>query len=380
MKSIRRHGLALLWALAVLLGGGSGHAFACAICLSAVSVTTGQRLDAADQIVLAVPTDDGQRFRAVEIVKGDVLPGAIVEASADATEPGDPRGGKPHLLARNGLSGRWTSYGVIGPGHAGWLREFVKTNDGPSKRPPRAWPLTSAVQAAADTTNWSKRIFLIAPYLESEDPLAAEIAFGELSRAPYEAMRLLRPALDADRVRGWIEDPALFPRHDAYLLLLGIAGNTDDATKLERRLAGARASQDATYLAAMLAADLELNGPSRVAWVEENYLADRSRSVPEIEAALLALSVHGGAVGAISRQRIVDAYRRFIRERQPMAGFVAPYLSEWRAWDAVPDYVEVLRSNAVKDPAGQFAILVYLRDSPDTVARSAAEAFTAHAN
>jgi hypothetical protein len=130
----------------------------------------------------------------------------------------------------------------------------------------------------------------------------------------------------------------------------------------------------------MLAADLELRGPSRIAWIEENYLLDHGRTLPEIEAALLALSVHGGANGAVPRQQVVDAYRKFIRERQPMAGFVVAYLSDWKAWDAVPDYMDVLRSNAVKDPASQFAILVYLRDSPDAEARSVADAYTAQQN
>jgi hypothetical protein len=41
--------------------------------------------------------------------------------------------------------------------------------------------------------------------------------------------------------------------------------------------------------------DLELRGPSRVGWVESMYFADRGRTMPEIEAALLALNVHGDA-------------------------------------------------------------------------------------
>lgn len=371
---------ATLIGAALVLGGGLGQALACAICLSAVSVTTGQKLDAADQVALAMPASDGERFRIAEAVKGDAPLGAIVEASADRAEAVPSQAGKLYLLARNGLSGRWTNFGVIGLENAGWLREFVKTNDGLAKAPPRAWPMANTIQATADSTNWPKRTLLIAPYLEAEDPLAAEIAFGELSRAPYESMRRLRPVLDADRIRGWIGNPALSRRHDAYLLLLGIAGGSDDVAMLEERLATARASHDATHLAATLAADLELGGPSRVELVEENYLADRSRSLPEIEAALLALNVHGGAGGVISRQRIVDAYRSFIRARKPMAGFVAPTLTEWKAWDAVPDYVEVLRADAVKDPAGQLAILVYLRDSPDGEAQSAANAYTAQAN
>ena len=82
-------------------------------------------------------------------------------------------------------------------------------------------------------------------------------------------------------------------------------------------------SHDATNLAAMIGADLELRGPSRVDWVEATYFADRSRTMPEIEAALLALNVHGDANRTVPRERVIQAYRAFIRERPPMAGFVA---------------------------------------------------------
>ncbi|CAH1661036.1 hypothetical protein [Chelatococcus asaccharovorans] len=379
MRSAPKLAAALLGA-ALLLGGGLGRAQACAICLSAVSVSTGQKLDAADQVALATPAADGQRFRIAEAVKGDAPLGTIVEASSDHAESFPAGAGKLSLLARNAMSGRWTNFGALSAENAAWLRELLKTNDGKAKAPPRMWPIVSPVQAVTDSTNWPRRIALIEPYLESDDPLAAEIAFGELSRAPYEVSRTLKPTLDADKVRRWVQDPALSKRHDAYILLLGIAGGAGDVTVLEERLDTARAAKDATNVAALLAADLELRGPSRVVWIEKNYLLDHGRSLPEIDAALLALNVHGGAGGVVSRQRVVDAYRDFIRERKPMAGFVATYLSDWKAWDAVPDYVDVLRSNAVKDPAGQFAIVTYLQDSHKAEALAAAAAYTARAN
>ncbi|CAH1671266.1 MULTISPECIES: hypothetical protein [unclassified Chelatococcus] len=379
MRSVSRLAAALLGA-AFLLAGGLGSALACAICLSAIAVTTGQKLDAADQVVLASPLPGGGLFRIVESVKGDAPIGSTVEASADRVKETTSQDGQLSLLARNGMSLRWSNFGVVQAENAGWLREFLKTNDGRAKAPPRAWPLVSPVQAVPDSIDWSKRISVIAPSLESGDPLVADIAFAELARAPYDVMRTLKPALDAADLRRWLQDPALVKRRDAYLLLLGIAGDSDDAAMLEERLIRAHTSKDATNVAALLAADLELRGPNRVAWIEENYLLDHSRSLPEIEAALLALSVHGGPGGVIPQRRVVDAYRHFIRERKAMAGFVATYLGDWQAWEVVPDYVDVLRSNAVRDPASEFAILVYLRASPGPEGRSAAEAFVQRAN
>lgn len=366
---------------ALLLGGGLGGAQACAICLSAVSVSTGQKLDAADVVALATPVAGSEQFRITEAVKGDAVLGTVVEAGSDHAENFPAGAGKLSLLARNAMSGRWTHVGALGAENAAWLRELLKTNDGRAKAPPRLWPIVSPVQAVTDSTNWPRRIALIEPYLECDDPLAAEIAFGELSRAPYEAMRGLRPVLDAEDIRVWIEDPALSRRHDAYLLLLGIAGGADDAAMIEKRLVAARAAHDATHVAAILAADIELRGPSQVGWIEKNYLLDHGRSLPEIDAALLALNVHGAAGGVVSRQRVVDAYRDFIRDRKPMAGFVATYLSDWKAWDAVPPTDEELatwyaahKAEFTKPPRVRFRHLYFSNDKRGQGTRQAAEA------
>jgi hypothetical protein len=219
-------------------------------------------------------------------------------------------------------------------------------------------------------------VALVAPYLEDPDPLAAEIAYGEVSRAPYGAMRLLRGRLDATAIVRWIDDPKLASRRSTYTLLLGIAGGRDDATRLAQRIEAVWKSRDATDLAAMLAADLELRGPSRVAWIETAYFADGDRTLPEIEAALLALSVHGGANGAVPRERVIQAYRLFIRERKPMAGFVAQELADWEYWDATTEYVALLKSDAVKDPASHFAVVNYLQRSPHAAAKAALQALT----
>jgi hypothetical protein len=218
---------------------------------------------------------------------------------------------------------------------------------------------------------WRERLALVVPYLEDSEPLAAEIAYDAVRRAPYGAMRSVKAQLDPSALARWLDDPALAARHSTYTLLLGIAGGPGDAARLERRIDAAWRSRDAVNLAAMLAADLELRGPSRVGFIEQSYFADADRTLPEIEAALLALSVHGGADALVPRARVIAAYRRFIRERKPMAGFVAQELAGWGYWGATSDYVALLQSGAVKDPASHFAIVNYLQRSPLAVAKAA---------
>src|SRR5260221_265545 len=135
--------------------------------------------------------------------------------------------------------------------------------------------------------------------------------------------------LDGAGVRQCLSDPEPPERQSLWLLLLGISGNTRDAVDLEKRLQTAWQSGEAANLSSMLAADLELSGPARMAWVESNYLADRERSTPEIKAALLALSVHANGNGAISRKRVIQSYRMFMKAHPEMAGDVAPDLAAW---------------------------------------------------
>jgi hypothetical protein len=174
-------------------------------------------------------------------------------------------------------------------------------------------------------------------------------------------MDVARSRIDATMVESWLDDPKLVSRHAAYTLLLGFVGGPADAARLEQRIEVAWDTHDSTNLAAKIGADLELRGPSRVGRVEAMYFADRKRTMPEIEAALLALNVHGDADRTVPRQRVIEAYRTFIRERPPMAGFVAQQLADWNYWDATTEYATLLRSNAIKDPASEFAVVNYLQ-------------------
>jgi hypothetical protein len=341
----------LLGALAVLAAAGATSASACAICLSAISVTGADRLEAADRAVLAVPGEVGLGI--VAVVKGEAKGGDMIDApgldEAAATLPD----GEALLLVRETLGGEWTSLGATDPANGPWLRE-----------------LASAGLAAADPAGSETLLALAALHLEDPDALVAELAHDTIARRPYAAMATLADQLDPAQLRGWIDDPEAGARRATYLLLLGLAGGPDDASEIAQWIETAREVNDATDLAALLAAGLELEGPGRVDWIERAYITDRGRTLPEIEAALLALAVHGDADATVPRERVVAAYRLFIRERKPMAGFVAHELAEWQAWDATGDYVALLQAGLVTDPAEEFAILSYIGQSPDAEAKA----------
>lgn len=347
------------WLIGLFLVISTTSAVACPLCLEAArrSITDGLQIDMADRVVLAVPT--AQHYRIVDVIKGNGGAGDIVTDPVIGCDVA--AGGDPCLLVRDRHAPEWTSLGTIGAEYAGWLRQLAATLLIKGERPRPAWPLNMQTSAGLSYSGWRKRVALILPSLENEDPLVARIAWGELARAPYVVMDVARSRVDATTVARWLDDPKLVSRHAAYTLLLGFVGRPEDADRLEQRLDAAWNSHDTTNLAAMIGADLELRGPSRVGWVEESYFADRTRTMPEIEAALLALNVHGDANGTVPRERVIQAYRAFIGERPPMAGFVAQQLADWGYWDSDTAYIELLKSNTITDPGSQFAVVNYLQ-------------------
>jgi len=344
----------LLGALGALMIFASPEAQACQLCLGGVLFAPGQQLDVAEQAVLAGPAANGTRWRIIEVAKGHAVVGQAITEPVDGAD-GAMGAGRPVLLLHHEHWPRWSSVGTIGVEHAGWLRQLAAT--GPRTDRP--------------DVDWRARVALVSPYLENAERLAALIAYGEIARAPYGALRSLEPRLEAATIARWLDDPKLAARRPAYTLLLGIAGGPADAERLEQRLDAAWASRDATNLGAMLAADLELRGPSRVAWIETMYLGDRRRTMPEIAAALQALGEHGDENGAVPRARVIQAFLVLIKERKPMAGLVAEHLAEWESWDAVAEYTALLRSSVPLDPVSRGAIVAYLERCPRPEAKAA---------
>jgi len=335
---------------AVVLLCASAAVIACPLCMGAFQQTKAQELVTASHAVLAVPTAEPSRFRVIEVVKGERPASGMVEGgyprNGPAFEVAGSTSGKSLLLVRDDLLPTWTILGTIGADHLGWLRKLAAGKPA-AEMSPDDWRLNAA---------------LVLPYLESREPLAAEIAYGELAAVPYATLRTLKSRLAAPAVRRWVADPERLARQPLYLLLLGITGNAQDANGLEQRLETAWLSNDATNLSAMIAADLELRGPSRMAWVDEKYMRDQRRSTRELEAALLSLSVQANANGVIPRERVIQSYRMFIKEHRDLAGFVAPDLATWQNWDAVPDYVALMKSSAPQQYPSRVAIVGYLRE------------------
>jgi hypothetical protein len=344
----RRGKRAMTWCFfAALSLCASSVATACPLCLGAFRSPVARQLVDLPHEVLAQPSADGRGYRVVAEIKGEQPVGGIIPTEAiqldfvvDANAT--------LLLVRDEAWSMWVGLGAVAVEHASWLRQIAA-----GKR-----------SSDMNADEWRARVALMIPYLEHPEPLVAEIAYGELAAAPYAALLAARARLDAPAIRRWLADPQLMARKPLYLLLLGIAGDAGDAAALELRLEALWVARDATNLASVIAADLQLRGPSRMGWVDAKYMGDRLRSTRELEGALLALSVLGNANGAISRERVIQSYRLFMQGHEELAGFVAWDLAAWQYWGAVPVYLALIKSNVRQNFASRVAIFAYLGQSP----------------
>lgn len=350
MRAMTQH---FLGALLLLKGA---VAVACPLCLGWGKPSTAERLITAPQAVLATVTAEAGRFRVVQVIKGERPKDGTVEGGYPRSGPPAgarmPMDSRPLLLVRDDVLPTWVILGAIDAGRADWLRALASGKRAAERSP----------------EEWRARVALVAAHLDDPEPLVAELAYAELQAAPYAALRTARPHLDAAVLRRWLADPEFVARKPICLLLLGIAGKEQDAAALEQRLQAASQSGDAANLSSMLAADLELRGAERIAWVESQYFVDLKRSPPEIKAARLALSVHGNADGVIPRERVIQSYRLFIKKHPETAGDVAPDLAAWRYWEAVSDYLALMKSGVRQQYPSRLAMLAYLQQSPNAKA------------
>ncbi len=202
-------------------------------------VTIGQRLDIADRAVLAVPFAGATRFRIVEVVKGKDAVGDIIADPPTGLGEAMAPGSDPSLLVRELFASQWTSLGTIRAEYADWLRQLVATAFVKGDRPRPTWPSNMQTSSTLSYAGWRQRVALVLPYLENPDPLAAQIAWGELARAPYAIIDVARSRINAATVGSWLDDPRLASRHAAYTLLLGFVGGPAEAARLQQQLEAA---------------------------------------------------------------------------------------------------------------------------------------------
>lgn len=342
----------LLWLLAPA-------AWACAICApSAEQNSLVFRLFAAQSAVLAQPMKEPNQYETLHSVKGNF---AFKEIHATESLPNalQPTNQEAVLLLQTPGSQTWLNAGVVPLERLNWLRRLA------TLRPSNFLPVTDP--------SWKERVQLFVQDLEHPIPLLAQTAYDEIAVAPYGVMRTLQPSLRAETVAQWLTKPELAGRRSLYNLLWGFAGSEQTASTLEQQIQAHSKQLAKADLSSMMAALLELRGVEAVGWIERNYFQSAERNDVELQAAILALAVHGNDEQKISRERIVQALTVMVQSHPSRAGFVASDMGNWGRWELVSAYTALLQSKQQQVFASRYAMVLYLMRSPSAEAHTALE-------
>ena len=328
-------------------------AWACAICApSDAQNTLLARLASADAVVLARASSQGAGFEAMEVVKGAAPPAGIQVGQWMAGPALSP--GAPVVLLYNAAGKQWSGWGNLPLARSAWLKRLVAISSGP----PAEWP---------------ERLAFFLPDLEAAEPLVAQVAYDEIAVAPYGLMRLAKPRLRPEQLWRWVRDPTLAARRPLYTLLLGISGGTEHARELDSIRSAAGAASSVPVLSATLAALIEIRGEVAVQQIESAYFANAGRSEVEVQAAVLALGVHGNDGVRVARERVVAAFGSLVRRQPALAGFVASDLAAWGRWELGTEYAAILKSGQPLVFASRYAMVFFLLRSPRPQDRKAVQ-------
>lgn len=298
--------------------------------------TLADDVSAARDVVTASATTEPDTIEVHSVIKGDAaLKGSHVKAA-------EIKGTGTFILSRAAADAPWQNQGASGIQLAGFFKAVLAL--------PAAEPATDA--------QWNERLASFRPFLGHPDPRIARSAWAAWARAPYRVLRTQR--LEAEKLRACLADPAQAFAQPMWIVLLGTSGDADDARRTNEQLEAAWKKNDASLIAALLTARIEREGDKGVAWLEDHYIRDRERTLEEIQAAVAALGVQGGASDTL-RPRILAACRTMLTERRPLSGLVARDLAAWGEWSADSHYQTLLASGEPVLPETRGMINEYLK-------------------
>lgn len=256
-----------------------------------------------------------------------------------------------------------------------------------------------------------ERLEFFLQYFEDEDPLLAQDAYDEFSRAPYGEITAMADRLDRERLTSWIENPEVGPtRRRLYLTLLGICGQESDIAMLEEllrydyqqmkpgiaamistvglhgsavgvplvdELLRADVRRKRQCLDALIAAYLKLKGPAGLPLIEELFLTNPAAEYTHVYATIMALRFHGEEASDIPRERLQESLR-LVLDNEEIADQVIPDLARWEDWSILDRLVAMFKKSE-KDAWIRQPVISYLltaAEQPADVGKRANEALT----
>jgi hypothetical protein len=208
-----------------------------------------------------------------------------------------------------------------------------------------------------------ERLEFYQKHFEHPDSLLARDSYDEFALAPYEDVKKLKSKMDHDQLMEWIRDPAISPdRKRLYYTMLGICGTKADAVEFESMIRSSDPDKR-SGLDALIASYLMLQGPEGLKLIDEQFLANRKATYPDVYASVMALRFHGTESDAIPKESILVSMRHLL-SAPDLADLVIPDLARWGDWTQIDRLCELFKTANDDNSWVRVPVVNYLRACP----------------
>jgi hypothetical protein len=342
-----------IFSAALLLVSSCSHA--CQICLAVPEKTLADRLLESNRVVMA--REDPNRpfhFVVTETLKGKP-PATPIEAflNSQARRLLALYDDRHVLLIRDRRKGAWKPHGVIDSEEAAVVRGILSFSH--SWRPMQ--------------TNNLERLAEFSGLLGHSNQRLRELAYLEIGRAPYAAIKRISADVPIEVVRSILDNPSNMEWHSLAILMLGHSESLEDQTRIIRTFEAKQQQSSSKNLAAWATAYVAIEGAEGMDRIETWYLLREDRSREELKEVVKALSVLGADNLAL-RDRIALAYESLMRTHPSLLPDLVRDLITWRRWELADQIRKIRNSMGNDDPLGVSAVDWYLRVSKRKQSRS----------
>ena len=203
-----------------------------------------------------------------------------------------------------------------------------------------------------DANSWNKdpktRLDFFADRIQHSNSTISELSYLEIGRAPYSEIRKLRGIIPSSEIHAFLRDVQFVEWHALHILLLGLSNDPYDHKVIKDGFYAARYGTD-KRLAAWAAAYIEIKPEEALAAIEREYLYTSGWELNEMKAVVMAVSAHASEGHMQLRDRIVEGYRKVLKNYPELATLVVENLMQWQRWD----FVEII-DEIMNDPPPTF--------------------------
>lgn len=208
-----------------------------------------------------------------------------------------------------------------------------------------------------------ERLAFFQNYLEDKEEMIARDAYDEFAKAPYDALKALKPKMNHDQIVANIKNKDIpTSRRRLYLVMLCVCGSDADLPLLEEMITSTE-PQSRTALDALVAAYLTLKGAEGLPLIEKHFLDNKDAQYSDIYATIMALRFHGTEGGVIEKKRVVESLRLVLKNPK-LADLIIPDLARFGDWESLETLVTLFKEADDKTNWVRMPVVNYLRACP----------------